>query len=540
MKWFSSLRKTIRGSGSVLSVIIAFATAGLLIALTPVASSAADPSFFQGFEADASNWFPIDFATVERIQSGSTVSTCYNSGSTCFYANGISAATGTWFGLVTAAVSTSGPLGDPAKGSCTIDTSGSIGPSLLCYGPYTFFGLRSLGDTYPVYPFPAGGFTTQVDIYLDVAYAGHHPDCVRGPCTPDTPQPVVLPSSDPDHFNEIGDMNPACATDPNGIDCEGSRFDWTLGVSKSVDADSEPGADFLQDYVFSVGTGPAPPNYGYGNWCDTGWIITAGYNSDRSGGDTYNPGFEPKCLATSGWYTFKQVFKNDGTGNLEVDFFILDSSGNVVACTDRYGNASTCSWVRKPGHATSEVGCPRYGWLANEEINYLPIDNTKLFIDGCGLSPLPRPAQITPTDITCQQYAGNNAPTLDLLQYTLKGGKINSVSPGVFFYYTYVSGTAGQTVEIAETYLPNAPIDIQKSQAVLYSSTCAKLDLLDVTNGNASGTLPSDGLFIVGVKYNASSLKGTTPPSSLPATYMFDTLLDGTSVSHAEIDLNKK
>ena len=535
MKGSNSLRKKISGSGSVLSVIIAFATAGLIIALTPVASGAQNPSFFQGFEVNSTNWFEISptIPNVTRVQTGDQ-STTYNSGTTSVYGvNPISAASGDWFGRVTSRIST---------GSCTRET-GTTANGLICQGPYTFFGLKNPGDPYPVFPFPTGGYTTQVDIYLDVTYPANHPDCGQPPpsvpCTPQTP----------------GTKNPACITMPSGIDCEGSRFDWTLGVSKSVDADSEPGADFLQDYVFSVGTSPDP--FGVIN-CPAGWIVTAGYNSFRSGGDTYNTGtdasgagYNPKCLSTSGWYTFKQVFKDDGTGHLEVDFYILDPSGNVVngnACADQNGNASTCSWIKHPVYpgtttpiAISDVGCPRYGWLANEEINDLPLDNTKLFIEGCGLSSLPGPGQITPTDTTCLQYSGGTAGTLDLLQYTVKAGKINSVSPGVFFYYTYVSGAKGDTVTITESHTDTAPvINIQKLQAVLYSTSCTKVKLLNITDGSATGTLPSDGLFIIGVKYDASSLKGKPIPGSPPITYTFDTLVNGTSISHAEIDLNKK
>ena len=53
---------------------------------------------------------------------------------------------------------------------------------------------------------------------------------------------------------------------------------------------------------------------------------------------------------------------------------------------------------------------------------------------------------ITPTATTCSLYRDGTPPTLPQVQYTTKGAKnglINAVSPGVFFYYTKVSGDAG-------------------------------------------------------------------------------------------------
>ncbi|CAE6715724.1 hypothetical protein NTGZN8_260010 [Candidatus Nitrotoga fabula] len=147
----------------------------------------------------------------------------------------------------------------------------------------------------------------------------------------------------------------------------------------------------------------------------SGWIIAAGYNSFRSGGDYYNPGKEPMCLSGSGWYTFKQVFKDVG-GQLVVDYFILDSSGVPAQCTDYLGVPGPCQWTRTPGHAIADVGCPRYGWLANEEINDLPIDNTKLFANGCGIA---SEGRITPTNTSCQMYADGTASTLEELTYTM-------------------------------------------------------------------------------------------------------------------------
>jgi hypothetical protein len=142
--------------------------------------------------------------------------------------------------------------------------------------------------------------------------------------------------------------------------------------------------------------------------------------------------------------------------------------------------------------------------------------------------------------------------TLGQVVYTTKNNLINSVSPGVFFYYTqFTGGTKGDSVDITETNkqvddTPYAAIPVQQGQAFLYDlNTCTKLKWHVTTNDPASGdvlgTLPADGDFIIGVKYNPTALKGVAPPAFPPATYSFDTSLENTLVdTGATIDLAPK
>src|SRR4029078_2463962 len=53
--------------------------------------------------------------------------------------------------------------------------------------------------------------------------------------------------------------------------------------------------------------------------------------------------------------------------------------------------------------------------------------------------------QITPTQTTCSQFNSGSSPTLDTLQYSLKGKKINQVNPGVLFYWIKVTATTNGT-----------------------------------------------------------------------------------------------
>ena len=71
------------------------------------------------------------------------------------------------------------------------------------------------------------------------------------------------------------------------------------------------------------------------------------------------------------------------------------------------------------------------------------------------------------------QYRDGTQSTLAQVSYTTKGSAINSVSAGVFFYYTKVTdGTEGDLVEITETNdSAYTAIPVQQGQAFLYNAT---------------------------------------------------------------------
>jgi hypothetical protein len=153
-------------------------------------------------------------------------------------------------------------------------------------------------------------------------------------------------------------------------------------------------------------------------------------------------------------------------------------------------------------------------------------------------------AKITPTGTTCQQYQNGTAATLGQVLYTVaKGNKIGAVSPGVFFYYTRVSGSG--SVTITQSHTGTSPtIPIQMKQVLLYSDPgCATLKwktlVVNTADGTATGTLPATGgPFIISVKYDSGSLKGKPKPDPETSTYTFDT--NGIAADIARVDLAKK
>jgi hypothetical protein len=250
-------------------------TAILLVAVFAVHARAAAPSapYFNGFEKNTAGWFDSSSSgdgTITRRPSG------YSNG-IGGYANGIASADGKWHARLTG-----GPPCDQIQ-------------SGTCYGPYTNWGGYSS-------TFPAGGYLTQVDIYLDVNWAATHTDY---------------------------------------------RFDWISAINNNA-------GGFLRDFVFNVGEMP------------DGFHIQTSTNSTRSGANPFFPCPSPNTppntcrppvvISTSGWYTFRHTFR-DNAGNLAVDFdiFLHGSSTPVLHQTIYADPMSTVGGNRYGWFSTEEI-----------------------------------------------------------------------------------------------------------------------------------------------------------------------------------------
>jgi len=176
--------------------------------------------YFQGFETDTYDW-----SGVTRVASGS---------------NGVASAAGLFHAEATSAVAPS-----------TTDD-------------FTKFGGYET-------TFPAGGYTTSVDVYLNV---------------------------------EAGNAND-------------TRFDWSSAIGM-------PDSTFRRDFVFNAGfyndtdaTGSGPR-----------FVINASNNATRSGAFPKNSG--SFSIITTGWYTFEHHFYKIAGGVLAVDLRITALDGTVL------------------------------------------------------------------------------------------------------------------------------------------------------------------------------------------------------------------
>lgn len=174
-----------------------------------------------------------------------------------------------------------------------------------------------------------GGFTSSIDIYLNVA-GGWHND---------------------------------------------TRFAWDTAISNNT-------GGFLRDFVFNAGyyTAGNPLNHAAQN----GFTIDAENNTGRAGAYPSNPHYDPYTITSSGWYTFKESFFNNG-GQLGVAMSILDSTGTPL---------HTWANVEKNGDLISSVGGNFYGWFASNEFSTLAFDNSRLTYVGEAINLIPPPLPV--------------------------------------------------------------------------------------------------------------------------------------------------
>jgi hypothetical protein len=187
----------------------------LALGVAGTANAVTPTPYFQGFETDTFDWD----ATTQRVPSGT---------------NGITSADGAWHAEA--------------------------------HNGFTRWSHYS--DE-----FPAGGWTTAVDVYLDLASGA--------------------------------------AND--------TRFDFTSAVST-------PANTHRRDFAFNGGfyndtdaTGSGPR-----------YVFTASNNTGRPNANPKNPARDPFAVTATGWYTLEHVFYDDGTGVLAVDLNLRDDSGTLL------------------------------------------------------------------------------------------------------------------------------------------------------------------------------------------------------------------
>ncbi|KKR30522.1 hypothetical protein A2715_05895 [Candidatus Woesebacteria bacterium RIFCSPHIGHO2_01_FULL_39_32] len=155
--------------------------------------------------------------------------------------------------------------------------------------------------------FPTNGYVTQVDIYLDMS------------------------------------ENTVLATD--------KRFDFSSAIN-------DPAGSHRRDFIFSVGTDPLV----------TGQFAMSA--SNNAPGWPSNPGRDPFFVDTSGWYTFRHTFQDDGSGVLEVVMDVLDGTETVL---------HTWTLSDPTDVIGTTVGGNRYGWFVTSDFGFLAIDNSEKY-----------------------------------------------------------------------------------------------------------------------------------------------------------------
>jgi VCBS repeat-containing protein len=156
-------------------------------------------------------------------------------------------------------------------------------------------------------------------------------------------------------------------------------------------------------------------------------------------------------------------------------------------------------------------------------------------------------AKITSSNATCSQFKAG--ASVDLLEefYTVKLGKVNSISPGVFQYYTAVTAPASTfQVTVQQTDPTNWPaIGVQNLNVYVYNANCSGVSFSAVIYSNkvtfTIRNAKAGATYYLAVKYQPNSLIGqkvNTPYPTVP--YLFTTSVNNTEVITSWDSLNIK
>ena len=191
--------------------------------------------------------------------------------------------------------------------------------------------------------FPVGGYTTSIDIYLDIA------------------PPYGSASTLTPYNND-------------------TRFDWTSAINNT-------NCQHRRDFVFNAGFYTDTDTTGSG----PRFVISASNNGGIGSAFPKNPDKDPFTINAEGWYTFEHRFYGIPPapgGQLSVDLTIKNFAGvplhswTLTNATDIIG---------------TNVGGNRYGWFPTDEFPFLAFDNSVLlgFQDYCVAPPSTPGAKIT-------------------------------------------------------------------------------------------------------------------------------------------------
>jgi uncharacterized repeat protein (TIGR01451 family) len=239
--------------------------------------------------------------------------------------------------------------------------------------------------------------------------------------------------------------------------------------------------------------------------------------------------------------TYTYVLKNTGNVTLKAPFAVTDNKtivtcpatptsiapGATITCTATYTIKATDLNATNTGSVTNTATAT----AKDPNNNTVTSNPAQATVRQIALT-----AQITPTGTTCTNFTTGTAQNLESLGYGVQRNAINSVSPGVLFYYTSIKAPAASfSITVTETNnLGWKDMGVQQGQAILYDANCVKSSSQGKTSTNSGVTTIQvtnatvGASYVVGIKYSPNDLTGQKVTSPFPtATYNWITALPG-------------
>jgi hypothetical protein len=295
--------------------------------------------------------------------------------------------------------------------------------------------------------FPVGGFSTSIDVYLDMSIA----------------------------------------TGTNDL-----RFDWSAAISNTAGA-------HRRDFIFSVGTSIADDVPGK-------FVMSA---SNNAPGYPANPDRDPFRVSTSGWYSFQHSFRDNGSGVLAVDMKVRNSAGTVLHTwtlsdpTDVIGSTvggNRYGWLVYTDFAslaldniTRSGTCTATGFMRDGiDLTAAQIGGTvtgPLDASGCNIGAYfsaAHPGSVVDANIHGANYYGVvvNAATVNVTGSTIHDigeSTLNGSQHGVGVLYTTINQAGASTGTSATGTLSGTTITKYQKNGVVISGSGAAVTVRDNT-----------------------------------------------------------
>ena len=234
--------------------------------------------------------------------------------------------------------------------------------------------------------------------------------------------------------------------------------------------------------------------------------------------------------------TLAKTVDNTGGGAALATAWTLNATGPTTISGHTGGAAITNAAVNAGTYTLAESGGPTGytpsawsctgGTLTGSSLVLAAGDTASCSITNTFIVQQVPTGGIYPTNTSCQDFLAG-APLLPGINYTVQNGKIaQNINPGVFFYFSEITVTAGELVTTSQTSSSGSALFVlNNGHAWAWTANClTKVNMTPSANGTtASYTFPTAGTYILQLQYQTKSIAQTAAPVPANPTYSFDT-----------------
>ena len=298
--------------------------------------------------------------------------------------------------------------------------------------------------------------------------------------------------------------------------CELAQATWEQTAPAPIDNECGDTLAGLADggHALTLNAGQNLPGQDFGNRREVGQLVVIKHVINDNGGTAVAADF---------------TLDSGGTDDTPDNFPGAEAPGTSVSMSAGSYNVTETG----PSGYTASFSADCAGSIASGETKTCTVTNNDIPVD----------SQITPPTATCAQFKAGTAATLSQLNYSVRNGKIHQVTPSAFYYWVKVTAVAGSNTFTINQAITTGNFDshfFNHSAGQVFTSGCAKRSSTLSTSAGVTTvtfTAASAGTYVIGIKYNAWTVKSFTAPSPTTVHYTFQ--LGALATSLKGLDLVK-